>query len=86
MNNTEKNINRYPDKYDTYDLGCAAYLVAKGWKIDHIEKIEGSQRKVFYFEREAMQDGVAYWNDEGLINPREFSNSIRDLKTKIYND
>ena len=74
------------DFYTTYDLGCAAFLVAKDYKIEAIEDSEeSSKRKVFYFDKDALEDGNDYWNNTAKVNPQKMSAAFKELKTRLYN-
>ncbi len=72
--------------YVTSDLGCAAALICVGYKIDSLERV--SDTKVLFcfpagYDIEACS--VAYWNNELKILARNYHDSMKMLKSRIYN-
>lgn len=79
--NTNKNY------FISHDLNISAVLIAVGHRLDHIERAP-SGRAAFLFEetsslRESLQK---YWSLELKLNPQKIFDSLKFLKTRLYNE
>lgn len=73
------------EDFKTYDLGLAAALVTKGYKLLKLNR--DNPRKVeFIFEDDALLSEVVneYWDDKLLISPRKLFDNMKMLKNRIY--
>jgi len=70
--------------YKTADLPCASAL-ALFCPIRTLEK-NGSAKVFFVFEKTKELEDVErkFWNKELRVDPLEFSNQMKSLKTRIY--
>lgn len=72
--------------YETKDLYLAAFLRAKSFRLRDVKR-NGTREAVFVFEdrpdREALL--LAYYNNEGSIEPLAYVNAWKDLKALTYN-
>lgn len=70
--------------YRTRDLNEASFLFASRQKLIRLE--EDSGRFWFVFEdRPACQKLIdAYWRREATVNAKEFADSFRSLKDRIF--
>ncbi|GEM_PF-1734363 len=69
-------------KYETTDLGLAAFLSARGHRIVGIGGVP--TRRTFTFERSAelTTDALAWFNNQAVkISARALVNGMRDLRT-----
>ena len=72
-------------EYITTDLGCAAFLINSGVTLLRIDHLPAKSN--FVFDGEVSTDMVnKYWADDGLVNPRTFTITLRDLKTRLHNE
>ena len=72
------------DKYLTSDLYLAAYLRTKGFQLE----VEKNGKKVtFCFTKssELNNSVIDYLNENGSCEPLKYANSIKNLKSLIYN-
>ena len=74
--------------YRTKDLYESGYLLASG-KLKLIEVQSEGNSKVCFFLFEprgkAEELSVEYWNKTGEISAREYADSLRVLKDRIFN-
>jgi len=71
--------------YKTSDLATAAYLSLSGFPPE-IERMESRNRVVFCYEDTLeMRDALAvFQRKEGRVEPVQFFNELRSLKSLIY--
>ncbi len=75
------------ETYSTYDLGCAAALMTKGFTLTALDR--NNPRKVkFIFRREVGIEKVAddFWSDNLVLKTQSFWNNIKNLKNRIYSE
>ena len=72
------------NKYRTKDLSEASFLYASGQKLITLES--DNERFWFVFEdKQACQHLIdAYWRKEAMVNAKEFADSLRSLKDRIF--
>lgn len=74
--------------FESPDFGLAVALSTQFllWGIGNHHRDIG--RKIFYFKRENGLDEFvqAYWRGEIRVEPRDYENKRKDLKTRIYNE
>ncbi len=82
MNND--NDRSYP--YSTSDLGCASALLAAGYAVKSIDKTN-PKRAQFVFKPKTGIDKSAnsYWENKLRIKAKAMFDSIKYLKSRIYN-
>jgi hypothetical protein len=68
------------DTFQTYDILVAAFLVARGWELVHVEADGG--RGQFVFSAQATDDAQEFFKD-GRVSAKKFAHSIRDLKAQV---
>lgn len=75
------------NEYQTRDFYIAAYLLAKGHKIAHINR-EDPKRVFFAFnDFEGREDLLrAFLYGEGVVEPQAFIASIKTLKGLIHSN
>lgn len=74
----------YTKFYETFDLGCAAYLITAGMKLEKIADMD-QQRKTFLFEAKAQAKAVDYWTGGAMVDAKQLVNNLKDLKTRLHN-
>lgn len=70
--------------YKTSDMCLAGTLITLGYIVEDIDR---SNRKVIFSFQETpklKKDIDRYWRDEILVEPIAFSNALKNLKTRIY--
>jgi len=85
MNNTC--ANHSSKTFDTYDLGCSAALICKGYDLTALDK--NNPRKVmFIFEKGGDIEDVAssYWAGKLNVKARSYFDNIKMLKNRIYSE
>lgn len=84
---TDYNTQNYDNIFSTYDLALAAALLAKGFTVSSLEKTSYG-KAMFLFARKLHLDETIqqYWSDSLTINPRTYFDSLKHLKTRIYQD
>jgi hypothetical protein len=74
--------------YKTSDLALAAYLALQGYNFELADDDVKYGKKVFCFERKTgkkIEDEVAaYQRRETRVDPRQYFDSISNLKARIY--
>ena len=68
------------EDHATTDLGCAAFLMARGHPLARVERQPESYRCTFYFAVEARDDAQSFYKG-AQVSARAFANALRDLKT-----
>ncbi|PIR89605.1 MAG: hypothetical protein COU07_01775 [Candidatus Harrisonbacteria bacterium CG10_big_fil_rev_8_21_14_0_10_40_38] len=71
--------------YRTADLSLTAALSCLGFVIQDVEQLN-SRRAVFTFEntRELAEAVARYWRREIKVEPQDFFNELKTIKTRIY--
>lgn len=71
--------------YQTNDLIVATFLIASGIPLDSMDRSDLS-KVVFYFQRNEVLDSIleTFWSFKASVEPRNFANVLKDLKTQIY--
>ncbi len=70
--------------YETADFYLAAFLKAKGLKIDRIER--DGRKTIFIFENTATREGlIKDFYNEGLVGVNDYKNAIQDMRAIVYN-
>lgn len=74
------------DFYKSSDLALCASLCVLGYTIEAID-VNESQKASFLFKRDENLDEVIkqYWTHQLRIEPMAFFNSIKEVKSRIYN-
>jgi len=77
------NLNEF---YKTTDICLAATLCIFDFKIEQIEKVSHS-KAVFVFKNSAelAETTKSFFNHELKVEPLGFFNSLKEIKTRIYN-
>lgn len=72
--------------YQTTDLSLAAFL-SLHTPLEYIDKNQNS-RATFFFSnsKETLELVEAYWNRKAQVEPQNFFQQIKYLKTRIYNE
>ena len=65
------------------DIALVTYLVCEGFKIKRIEKDRNKIKSLFVFdETQELKDAtLTYFNREAKIEPIQFSETLRNLKS-----
>jgi hypothetical protein len=74
--------------YETIDLSLAAYLSVAGFKIDAVDIKRSRRRATMCFEMtEELSKAVSdFFGGDARVNPVEYFNTIRNLKSRINNE
>ena len=72
------------DIFKSSHLSLAAYLKVQGHKILGTEKIDGNNHYLFAGSEQLEADQLAFFNDEGQVNPRAYDDTIRGLKALVH--
>lgn len=74
------------NEYKTRDLYEAAYLTAKGLNLKRLERSVSSSRCYFIFDNppECKTTVTAFWNKQGIIDPKTYAEAIRNLKDRLF--
>jgi hypothetical protein len=77
----KKNLNLYY----TNDISLSASLLCLGFELEMIDKKDRS-KSVFVFKKtdELNQAIKNYWSNKLSLNPKDFFNCLKELKTRIY--
>ena len=73
-------------QFHTNDLALAATLVVCGYKLTQVDR--GNPRRVIFIFDNSFQLAAAidsYWQDELSVSPKKYFDTVRDLKSRIYN-
>lgn len=74
------------DDFTTNDLALAATLSTLGFSIEAIEKQQFSSRATFVFIKNDNLSKVveSYWSDKLRVNPKNYFDALKHIKTRIY--
>ncbi|KKP37655.1 MAG: hypothetical protein UR28_C0028G0023 [Candidatus Peregrinibacteria bacterium GW2011_GWF2_33_10] len=88
---TEKQFveqHKFADSYffSSSDINLIASFCCYGYKIHYVNKQDPS-KAIFYIKRDKNLDELirAYFCKEIRVEPMDFANAIKALKTRIYN-
>jgi hypothetical protein len=82
---TQQLHNNQDTTYVTYDLALCCTLLCFDFTLAGLETTD--QRKVgFVFEEsEKLQNAIKkYWDNRLVVNPKDYFNTLKDLKSRIY--
>lgn len=81
----ESNLSDMDIKFITYDIGLAAALIALGYTLYKLDKIE-PKKSQFIFNRDEQIDKMVndYWDDKLTLPVRSFYDSLKMLKNRLY--
>jgi len=73
--------------FTTYDLGCSAAILCAGFELLSMDK-ENPRKVLFVFKRE---DGIErivdlYWSDRLEVKARNYFDTVKMLKNRIYSE
>ncbi len=89
MNENEQSQSFKPCDWDRYfettDFDLSVTLVCKNYVLESIETGKGG-KLVFLFNKEKDIASAVdeYWSNKILVNPLEFTNVRKNLKSRIY--
>ena len=69
------------EQFKTSDIQIAAFLVARGWELAHIDMLPRG-RGVFLFPNDAEADAQEFFQD-GQVMALKFAYAVKDLKARI---
>jgi hypothetical protein len=71
----------------TFDLGCSAALICKKFQLTSLDK-ENPKKVQFIFQKEPGIEKVVneYWANTLEVKAREFFDSVKMLKNRIYSE
>ena len=69
------------EQFKTSDIQIAAFLVARGWELEHIDMLPRG-RGVFLFRKDAEADAQEFFHG-GKVMALKFAYAVKDLKTRI---
>jgi hypothetical protein len=74
------------NKYETSDFCLAASLLCKGFNPTEIKNIPNTRKVVFIFDDSSSLQVILkeFWSKSLLVNPQDFNNSQKFLKSSIY--
>ena len=73
------------EKYKTSDLGLASALMTIGYNVVEIDKTNVKKMLFVFKDSENLQEDINnYWNRKLEVEPTEYFNSMKALKTRIY--
>lgn len=74
------------DQFSTHDLNITTCMVALGHPLEKINK-QGNNRCLFMFNQtvKLKNDIHNYWKQDLLINPHSLFDSLKFIKSRIYN-
>ena len=67
----------------TPNLYEASFLIARGFKINDIEKDAG-RKAILYLEGEGMADAVRDYYNGGLVSGKAMTDAYRMLKDRVF--
>jgi len=72
--------------FTTYDLGCAAALITKGFKLVALDRTYPRKIQFIFEKTDEINDIInEYLIDTLEIKARSYFDNIRALKSRIYN-
>lgn len=72
--------------FSTQELSLSAALVAWGFPLDCVDKINPSGKATFIFLRSKELDQAvqAFWNNSSTVNPKFYFNALKEVKSRLY--
>jgi len=73
------------DVFQTSDLGLAAALNCKGFKLTDLIWEESPKASFVFEQSEALNNTIKeYWADRLLIEPKAYFNQLKTIKNRLY--
>jgi hypothetical protein len=73
--------------YTTSDLGCAAALIATNHPLHSLDKSNPRRALFVFIEDERLKTAVqAYWGDYMRVSPMKYGETLKAVKSRIYNE
>jgi len=72
------------EMFKTSDLALASTLLCLGFKITNINRDFGRAIFCFLKTNKLIESTEDYWADRLTVNPKDFFNCQKEIKTRIY--
>jgi len=74
--------------FKTSDIALVAYLKAKGFQIQNIDRSRGNGKCIFLFEPDPEIESIVlkFFNGQCTVEPMDFLEQTRRVKALIYGD
>jgi hypothetical protein len=72
------------DYFETSELSLASALLCSGYKLVIVER--RNPKSIFLFERSEFLDQAiqGFWAGEMRLEPKQYFNSIKEVKSRLY--
>lgn len=71
--------------YVTYDLALCCALLCFGFTLEGLETSDRRKTGFVFDENEKLREAIKqYWNNRMAVNPKDYFNTLKDLKSRIY--
>lgn len=75
------------DYFETSDFALATTLLCLGFVIDCLDKTNPSKATFIFKRTKELENTVqAFWNNQLKVNPKDFFNNQKELKSRIYSN
>jgi hypothetical protein len=76
----------YDQAFITHDLSLSCTLLCFNFTLAGLEASDNRKVGFVFAESDELQDTIKrYWDNQLAVNPREYFNVLKDLKSRIYN-
>lgn len=74
--------------WTTYDLNCSAALLCAGFELITVDKGADRRKSLFVFKKQDRLEEIVelYWSDNLEVKAREFADTIKALKNRLYSE
>lgn len=78
-------LDDWKNYFYTSDFDLSVTLICKGYDLATIDA-EPNNKMIFVFKNNVGIEGVVdgYWSNRVVVNPLEFANARKNLKSRIY--
>lgn len=82
----QRSSNIKNQSFTTNDLALSCTLLCFNFTLAGLDTSDRRKVGFVFIESEELQNTIdRYWNNQLAVNPRDFFNNLKDLKSRIYN-
>lgn len=77
---------QHSQAFITNDLSLSCTLLCYNFTLAGLDASDSRKVGFVFTESDELQDTIKkYWDNQLAVNPREYFNTLKDLKSRIYN-
>ncbi len=83
---SQQSINQQDQAFVTNDLSLSCTLLCFNFTLAGLDTTDRRKVGFVFEESEALRNTIkSYWDNQLAVNPRDYFNNLKDLKSRIYN-